>query len=161
VAAEDLEAYRRLRPRIVGQHGKQLTVIDIMETAIYHDSPRKHVHDFDVEEFRLELGATYAMDNLDHHETVQRVVPGFPIFVVSGGWTNFLLVDLGQGENLKFSFVGRGLRDPFWQEFPAQRSRNSWARKNWPAHPKMAGLLVLTSYLQYANPLLLFVRLLL
>ena len=50
---KNLAAYKRLRPRIVGLKGKQLTCIQIMETAIQGESdPRNRVHDFNVEEWK-------------------------------------------------------------------------------------------------------------
>lgn len=50
---KNMSAYRRLRPRIVGLNGKQLTAIQIEESAICGDlDPRKRVHELDLEEFK-------------------------------------------------------------------------------------------------------------
>lgn len=49
-----LAAFRNIRPRIVGRGGRTMTVIHIMDTAFYTDSPENHVHDFDIDEFKAQ-----------------------------------------------------------------------------------------------------------
>jgi hypothetical protein len=50
---KSLAAYKRLRPRIVGIGGKQLTIVEVMESAIRgQQDPRKRVHEFNVERWK-------------------------------------------------------------------------------------------------------------
>lgn len=47
-----LPAYRRLRPRIVGRDGREVTVVHIDESSLHQDDLRNHVTPLDIEEYK-------------------------------------------------------------------------------------------------------------
>jgi hypothetical protein len=48
----DLTAYHRLRPRIVGRDGRDITIVHVNESSLHQDDPRNHVTPLDVEEYK-------------------------------------------------------------------------------------------------------------
>lgn len=48
----DMLAYRALRPRIVGEGGREITIIQVNEQSLHSDALSNHVHPFDIEEWK-------------------------------------------------------------------------------------------------------------
>jgi len=56
-AAGQLEAYRLLRPRVVGKHGAEIHIVQFDERSVIHDGIENHVNVFDHEALRKEAAA--------------------------------------------------------------------------------------------------------
>lgn len=60
------EAYKRLRPRIVGRQGAEISIIDVDERSLHKDDPRNHVTVFNIEQSKLRADALRGPCGDDH-----------------------------------------------------------------------------------------------